>query len=160
MLDQFTPCQLDRLSESQSRNEHDKKQQNRDEKIEVNTDGKLERGSIEPTVYNGSLPRIESMADQRGGGGGHGYTSASLTKPPRGSDRSPLGSWGSVLESSGDASVRAKRETNGRAAAQVGNLFIRGRLVGLVCRRLGRLRPAGAHAASLGSRLPPCHSTA
>jgi hypothetical protein len=67
MLDQFTPCQLDRLSESQSRNEHDKKQQNRDEKIEVNTDGKLERGSIEPTVYNGSLPRIESVADQGGG---------------------------------------------------------------------------------------------
>ena len=28
--------------------------------MEVNTDGKFERGSIEPAVYNESLPRIES----------------------------------------------------------------------------------------------------
>ena len=42
--------------------------------------------------------------------GKHGYTSASLTRLRRGSDRSPLGSWGSLLESSGDASVRARRD--------------------------------------------------
>jgi hypothetical protein len=48
-------------------------------KIEVNTDEKFERGSIELTVYNESLPRIESVADQ----GGHGYTSASLIYPIR-----------------------------------------------------------------------------
>ena len=88
--------------------------------------------------------------------GEHGYTSASLTRPRRGSDRSPLGSWGSLLESSGDASVRATRlhETNGRAAAKVGEpLYMPAWLDWSA--RAGCGCPA-----SLGSRLPPCHGTA
>jgi hypothetical protein len=79
-----------RLSELQSRDKHDKKQKNGHEKNRSQQRREARAGgSIETKAYSRSLPRNKIGARAREK---YGYTSASLTRPRRGSDRSPAGS--------------------------------------------------------------------
>jgi len=149
------------------RQKHPKQKQNSHENRSQHRQ-KLARRSIEPTACDRSLPPIKSVQEQ----GKTQLYLGGLTRRRRGSDPpSPL-----LLESSGDASLRARRDKWEREppAARAGSLFTRARLVGLVCRCWNRVfgcslqggerrweAPMGLRSAALGvADFEPLHSGA